>query len=782
MLGKLIISDLSGKRVIHLSLFLFIFLPALLLSNALSMVFSLSASLDLLFERSRIPHFVQMHAGEPDLTSIESWNRGRDDILDFQAVEMVTVDGSELFLSETGESEASSVMDVGFVRQNTRFDFLLDLKNEAVAPGDGEIAVPLFHKEKEGLEIGDTVTLKHGDTQLLFIIAAFTRDAQMNPALIHSKRFVVSEGDFDLLKKSFGESEYLLEYRLNDPNQAQPFADAYSDAGLSASGPAVTISLFRIINALSDGITITILILLSFLFCITAAICLRFTLLTSLDEDYREIGVMKGIGFPLRFIRKIYLGKYVLLGSSASFLGYIFSFLMHRAMTGHIRLYLGSGARDGAGYLLPLAGASFVFVIVLVSCLLVLSQIHRISAVQALRAGRLSTGSRGIRRLSLERFPLPGVNLTLASRDLILRGRMFLILGLVFFLCAFTILVPLNFLNTIESPEFISYMGIGRSDIRIDLRSDAAGQMRLDRIIASLEEDRDLGALVPVSTYRCRVRNAEGEDSRINVDTGDFSVFPLEYLEGRSPRAEGEISLSLLNAKELGVQTGDPLKIIEEDGIFEMKICGVYQDVTNGGYTAKALTLPSKGEALRHTLALDLRKGVSLGQKIQEYSEAFAPARVTDIDSYLKQTLGETIVLLRKITGLAIAAALTGSLLISSLFLRMILIKDGSQIVIMRALGFSRRDIGRQYLFRLLVVLGLGTIAGTLMANSAGQTLVSALWSLMGASRIRFVIDPVTAYVMVPAVLILLVVFTGMKIMKDDASIDSCSMADLNAE
>ena len=417
MLIKLIYSDLSRKRMINLSLFLFILLPAMLTANAISLIFSLSVSLDRLFERAKVPHFVQMHAGELNPDEINNWNRSRSgDIEEFQAVEMIIIDAADLYLSGNGESEAASVMDIGFVRQNRSFDFLLDLENNIVDVNRGEIAVPLYYREKHGLKPGDSLSLKSGGLQRTFRIAGFSRDAQMNPSIVHSKRFVVSDSDFALLKELFPESEYLLEYRLTNFSRTREFADAYARAGLPSSGPTVDIGLFRLINAVNDGLVITLLILLSLLFSITAVLCLRFTLLASMEEDYREIGIMKGLGFPQGFVRNIYLGKYLVMGVVASLLGYGLSFSLHRELSSHIRLYMGDVVRGFSGYILPAAGAGSVLLIVWISCLIVLRRFNSISAVEALRAGRELSKNRGIRILSLKRFALPGFNLTLALR------------------------------------------------------------------------------------------------------------------------------------------------------------------------------------------------------------------------------------------------------------------------------------------------------------------------------------------------------------------------------
>ena len=54
----------------------------------------------------------------------------------------------------------------------------------------------------------------------------------------------------------------------------------------------------------------------------------------------------------------------------------------------------------------------------------------------------------------------------------------------------------------------------------------------------------------------------------------------------------------------------------------------------------------------------------------------------------------------------------------------------------------------------------VGIALGTLFSNTLGQQLVSAAFSLQGASRIKFVIDPLQAYVMYPLLLMVTVVAT----------------------
>jgi putative ABC transport system permease protein len=191
-----------------------------------------------------------------------------------------------------------------------------------------------------------------------------------------------------------------------------------------------------------------------------------------------------------------------------------------------------------------------------------------------------------------------------------------------------------------------------------------------------------------------------------------------------------------------------------------MVVSGIYQDVTNGGRTAKA-TLPYNPQAvLWYTVNLNLASDANIEEKVLEYSRIFDPARVTDMAGYVSQTMGNTIQQLKTVTVATVVVGLTVSVLITSLFMMMLITKDANQIAIMRSLGFSLRNIRTQYLTRALFLLAFGIVLGTLFSNTLGQQLVSVVWSLLGASRIRFVIDPLQAYVMYPFLLMFMVAVT----------------------
>jgi putative ABC transport system permease protein len=518
--------------------------------------------------------------------------------------------------------------------------------------------------------------------------------------------------------------------------------------------------LFRILNTLSDGLVAGVVILMSLLLIVIAILSLRFTLLATIEEDTREIGVMKAIGIARSDIRRIYLAKYVVMGAAAALLGYLTSLLLNQVLSANVLLYIGSASKSLLQTALPLLAASSIFLIVTISCVVILRRFNRISAVEALRSGSVGESMRSIPMLNLKRGRALNINAYLGVRDVLQRSRLYGLLAFVFFFCAVIIIIPIHFLTTIQSPTFISYMGTGQSDFRIDLRQSEDVADRFDSTVAYLTADPDVAKLSPLVTSQFTIMQSDGTLETLNIETGDFSLFPLDYVKGTAPQQENEIALSFLNAGEMEKQIGDTVTLVIEGQEREMVVSGIYQDITNGGRTAKA-TLPYNPQTvIWYTVNLNLASDANIEEKMLEYSQIFDPARVTDTASFVSQTVGNTVQQLKTVTVVTVVVGLALSVLITSLFMMMLITKDTNQIAIMRSLGFSLRHIRTQYLTRALFLLAFSIVLGTLFSNSLGQQLVSVVFSLQGASRIRFVIDPLQAYGIYPLLLMFTVAVT----------------------
>ncbi|MGM1048820.1 MAG: FtsX-like permease family protein [Bacillota bacterium] len=267
-----------------------------------------------------------------------------------------------------------------------------------------------------------------------------------------------------------------------------------------------------------------VIILVSILLIIIAILCLRFTIIATIEEDYREIGVMKAIGIPQRDIKKIYLAKYIVMAAIASGFGYLASLGVMRLFTENISLYLGAAPKNLLQHIVPILAVSLNFGVVAFCCRFILRRFKRITAVDALRSGTVGEERTNTRRLALSKRKNMNVNAFLGLKDVYGRFKMFGLLLFVYVICVFIIIVPVNLLNTLQSPGFISYMGVGQSDIRIDMQQSENIDQRYRRMITTIENDPDIEKFSSLITSRFKVLGSDGVWESINVETGDMSL------------------------------------------------------------------------------------------------------------------------------------------------------------------------------------------------------------------------------------------------------------------
>lgn len=744
MYSKLIKNDIRKNKLITVTITIFILLAAMLTSLAAVLMVNLSGAIDHLMLEAKTPHFMQMHSGEINIDRFKSFVESQNNIETFQILEFLNIDGAEIIIGE--DSLAGSVQDNGLSKQSEKFDFLFDLNGEIVYPSDGEIYVPIYYMKEGQANMGDTVMI-HGTS---FTIAGFLRDSQMNAALISSKRFLVSDHDFETVR-DFGMLEYLIEFRLLDRSAIGAFESAYIDANLEANGPpGVTYSLFRLANAIIDGIMIAVLILISILVILVTFLCIRFTLLAKIEEDYKEIGVLKAIGLRVSHIKKLYLAKYGAIAAVACILGFLGSLVFQEPLMENIRLYMGESDNAFLGPIFGLIGAAIIFLVIVLYVNGVLRQFRNISAAEAIRFGAPQEKSKTTRNFLLSKNRLLSTNVFLGIKDILSRKKLYVTMLLVLVISLFILVVPQNIYSTISSRNFMTYMGIGSCDMRLDVHQTDHISEKAAEVADRMAQDPDISKYTVLTSKMFDISMDDGTAQRLKVELGDHSIFPIEYSRGRAPQTETEIALSTLNVDDLEKTVGDEIILVIDGEEKRLSICGIYSDITNGGKTAKAVFNANQADVLWSIIPVEFYDNRTVDTKVSQYKEEFSFAKVSKIDDYVEQTFGTVVNSLKKASYASIAATILLTVLVTLLFMKMLIMKDRSSISILKSLGFTSRDISRQYVTRSMVVLVIGVLVGTVLSNTLGELVGIALILSFGASTFHFEINPLFAYLFSP--------------------------------
>lgn len=747
MYYKIIRNDISKSKLITLTTTIFIAAAAMLVTLSAILVVNLSGAIDSLMKQAKTPHFLQMHSGDIDTVRLKDFAEKNSDIDEFQVLEFLNIDSAKIVIDRN--SLADNVQDNGFSTQSEKFDYLLDLDGNIINVSDGEIYVPVGYFKDGTAKIGDKVVID----EKKFTVAGFLRDSQMNSLLASSKRFLVSEKDYAEIK-DFGSTEYMIEFRLKDLSEIGIFEAAYTSAGIEANGPTITYPLFKMLNAISDGLMIAVILLVSVLVVAIAFMCIRFTLLAKIEDDYREIGVMKAIGLRVSDIKKLYLAKYAAIAAVGSTLGFALSFMFRSMLLENIRLYMGESENSSIALFFGIIGMLLVFLAIIAYVSRVLRRFRKISAAEAIRFGALQEKSAGAKHFCLSRNMLLNTNIFLGVKDVLARKGLYATMLAVLVISTFIIIVPQNLSNTISSKSFITYMGIGSSDIRIDIQQTDHISKKTAEIIRTLEQDSSISEHALLTTKTFKVKTENSTEERIKVELGDHSIFPVEYSKGRAPAAEDEIALSAINADELGKKVGDDMTLVIEGKENNLTVSGIYSDITNGGKTAKAVFHNHSADIMWSVIYAKLSDKTLVAKKTSEYADKFNFAKIAGIDEYITQTFGSTISSVEKASTAALIIALTITILVTLLFMKLLIAKDRYPIAVMKAFGFTNSDIMVQYVSRAVFVLIIGIILGTFLANTFGEGLAGAVISSFGASSFHFTVNPLTVYLLCPLMMV----------------------------
>ena len=724
MIRRLIINDFKSNKLITISTSIFMAVTAMMLGLSVFLFATLYSSVTSLMIKAKTPDFLQMHTGEISETEICEFAERRSDVEEMQICGFLNLENGQISIGN--KSFDNNMQDNGLFIQSDKFDNLLDSDNNVIEVSPGDVYVPVAYKNEYDIKPGDEMHI--GEEKLR--VAGFMRDSQMNSMMASSKRFLVNEVDYERLRY-LGSEEYLIEFKLKKDCDIGSFSTAYKDAGLPGNGPMVTFQLIKLMNALSDGIMIIVILLVAFVVLYISIMCIRYIILTQLEKDKREIGMLKAVGIARQDIRRLYISKYLLLSMIGCLVGIVLARIIAVPLGSNMKELYGEPDNTLLIYILMFAGAFLAEAIILLSVRRTLRKTEKISTVAAL-SGRNESGRRNFWR------PIA-----------------ILVMAVVFMM-----MVPDSMKKTLADPEFVRYMGIGNSQIRIDVRQSQDIEGVSDGLYNRIVDDSHVDKCCIMRTGSYNVSLPDGKAYNLILENGNHSIFPVNYTEGTFPQNEEEIALSILSSEECGLGVGDTITIYKKTSDGELKqskcvICGIYSDITNGGKTAKGC-INDDTAVIWSVMYVSLKENVSPDKWIAKYmgegTSANENIKIAEISEYIEGMYGQTI------SGIGNASLMTklvasGVIIVVILLLMRLLIwKERSESSLKKALGLTTVAIRIDYMKKLFRYLIIGIILGILSGLIFGPRLVGALLGFMGAKGFEFTLNPVSTFVVVPVI------------------------------
>ena len=753
MFQRLIKNDLKENKISMLVIGLFLLLTLTLSFAATRLTVSLSNSIERFVETAKSPHLLQMHSGSVDRERLKNFAQQHPEIASWQLTDFVNVEGSAIRINEKNSLQDSS-QDNGFSSQNQNFDFLLDQNNQPAQPRPGQVYIPLYYYNSGKIKIGDKIRVG----KLELTVKGFIRDAQMNAGLVSSKRFLISQTDLQTLKKeAFASNENLIAFRVHKLSQISTIEQAYKNAELESNGPPmITYPTIKMINGFNDALVILVMGLLVVAIIGITFLCIRFALLTKIQEELQQIAVMKVMGLPQRFISRVYLTKYYFCLALATIVGWGLSFLLSTPFKKQMALSMGQSPTPFYSYLLEMLVALLLCLLVFWLTARPLSSFKKMTPGQALR---LASSNSLSETRSTPKMGLPTIPFLdrpyFALKTILNHKKLYLTMLAIVSLISLLILLPASLYSTVMDKNFIQYLGAGQADVLIDISQTEDIDTKAAQLLKELQADKDIAEINQYQSQNFSYQDQQGQTQQLRVTLGNHAGFPVKYSQGRYPKNEHEIALSKLKAEELKLKVGDSLTLTVDGQARKLKVVGIYSDLTYGGKTAKAVFVTKQAQTLNSLTTIHLKDASNKAKKINEWEKRYSNYKLTDVEDFFHQTFDDSLAMLRLIQTSVFWTGLGIVFILMTLFVYMIFTKDQADLALYRMLGFGTEQLRSHYLLAVCFILMLALAIADLLLLSLGQEVCSLLLSSFGISKLQLIINKSFTFLWTPLALLL---------------------------
>ncbi len=777
MTFRILKKDLRRKKSINLILLLFIFLSVTFIAGSLNNFSIIQRGIDNFMEQSGLADFHIMTI-EGSLVQDGKKNEEIEKFLQDNAHVTNFITDEQLFLTKKQtKCKDGTHLELNSTVILCRFDvksqkFFKEDDKELTQMENGTIYLSKKCLEKNDLKKGDELTIctENGFEKTFTIMGDF-KDAFLGSDMMGSERMLVSKADYKQLKEESGLPDGKL-YSVNC-DDLELFETSYHNQSFNVLFGADR----KLIKTSYVLETVIAAVILSVSICLIAIalIMLKFTIVFTVNEDYREIGIMKAIGMEDSVIRRLYTVKYFVLALAGALCGFAASipfsrFLVQQSTEKLVIQYRGSGI------LFQFAVSIVIAVLVTLSGYHSTRKIKKMTPMDAIRRG--NNGER-FRKKGLFRLQGSRRNPTtfLAYNDVMSEIRKYLVLAITGMLGVWLVVMPVNTINTLRSDGLLEWFGTQKCDFFL-VDEEKISELMLSgerqKYYDYMEEIRQHLKEQEIFTkraytevfFRLKVRKGDKSFQSFSLQGLNTRMEDYFYDEGTAPVYENEIAMTHIVAEKIGAGLGDTVYVYNNGKEEPYLVTALYQSMNNMGegirFTEKA-NLDYQAVAGGFGIQVELEdKQAELLPMIDKVKEVLPEMEVQTVPEFIDHMVGGVSERLDSLKIMILALVVTINILVVVLMQKMFLVREKGEMGMMKAIGFSDAAIIAWQTKRVLLALFVGIAAGTLTGTYFSEFTAGKVFQLMGAARIVFVVNLLEVYVVYPLVLLFAVAIASL--------------------
>lgn len=753
--------DIKRKKTMNVILLLFTVLASMFVSSGISNVVTVMNGTDYFLDKAGIgDYMIFTQSGDGGVTKIldESQN-----VESYKMEDCLWLCKDDLKISgKEVEMKSSTVVLEGF--SDSAITYFKSNNEELKSVKRGEIYVTAGLLKKNNVSVGDELRINLKGTDRKFKIAGEIKDALLGSDMMGNTRLIINQEDYleydsDEFKEYNGRIFYI---KANDVKAVK--SETTDAKGILFSGERNMIKLCYVMEML----VAMIVLVLSVCLCIVSFVLLKFVITFTINEEFREIGVMKAIGIKNRKIRSLYMTKYFAMSVVGGIIGFFAGIPFGSVLISSVseKMVLG----NDAGILLNIAGSMLVVLVMSGFAYFCTRKVKKATPVDAIRNGQ--TGERFSKktRYSIRKTHF-GNALYMAVNDVLSAPKRFITITLSFFLCSIFVFGVVMVTDTMKSDRLIGTFG-KKSDVYITSAKlmemefiSKEGNENIIKQIENIENDLEkMGMPGKVSTevwYKYPVTSNGKVYSVTLQQCKQNKMSDYEYTQGSAPQNADEIAITKTVAKEIDAQIGDTVTIDFGDEKRECIVTAYFQTMNQLGSVIRihedAPTDMSNASALM-AFQIDfddkvndkeLRKRIDRIKDFYDIEEVFDAAQYCDDCMGVADTMDAVAKLLLIITCIVV-------ILVTVLMERTFISDETSQIALLKAVGFRNSFILRWHVLRFMLVAVTSEVLAIAFTYPVTKLWCDPIWKMMGATNVKYYFKPLSLMVVYPGIILLI--------------------------
>lgn len=648
--------------------------------------------------------------------------------------------------------------------------------NEIKQIKQGEVYITGNVLEENNLSIGDSITIDLEGIKFDLKIAGMAKDAFLGSRFMGNKRFLLNDADYQKIydnyyvdknkEDAFNIGNKIIYVKTDEPNE---ISKALSDvSSVIFSGERSILKLCYVM----DMIIAFVILVLSVCLVIVALLILKFTITFTINEEYREIGVMKAIGIKNQSIRKLYIFKYLSLALVGAIIGFFVSIPFGEMLIKSTTENMVLGNTVGFG--LNMIGAIFIVIVTVLFAYIYTRKVKKASPVDAIRNGQTGERYKAKTAYKMKNSHIR-LNLYMAINDILSSPRRFITIIISFFVCLIFVLGIVITTDTMKSKNLVSTFGL-ESDVYF-LPADTSQMYKCEttedfkeKFIEKYEkifEENGMAGKVSIDLHYGYKVSSNNVTYNIRTIQGcNTKVEDYKYFEGIAPVKENEVAITDKISEKLGAKIGDKITIDDGETKRELIVTAYFQSMNNLGEVIRlnenTQTSFKKcvGSQMYQLNFYDNPSDEVIKERVEKIKKLLDTADVYDAAEFCADCIG-VVDTMEAVQYLLLIITIIVVILVTLLMELSFVTNEKSQIALLKAIGFRDAQIMKWHVYRFMIATLIAEVLSAIFVLPITKAWCSPVFGMMGASDINYFINPVHIFLIYPGIVLGVTIITA---------------------